>query len=53
MIVLMFLTFNSVRPQTGKKGHSSVEDAQATMQLYRVVEGEWEKTLALKSQSTD
>ncbi|KAM9851771.1 interferon-stimulated 20 kDa exonuclease-like 2 [Aulostomus maculatus] len=34
--------------QTGKKGHSSVEDAKATMELYRVVEDEWEKTLASK-----
>ncbi|XP_028984238.1 interferon-stimulated 20 kDa exonuclease-like 2 [Betta splendens] len=38
--------------QTGKKGHSSVEDARATMELYRVVEEEWERTLATKSQST-
>nr|XP_040021042.1 interferon-stimulated 20 kDa exonuclease-like 2 isoform X1 [Gasterosteus aculeatus aculeatus]XP_040021043.1 interferon-stimulated 20 kDa exonuclease-like 2 isoform X1 [Gasterosteus aculeatus aculeatus]XP_040021044.1 interferon-stimulated 20 kDa exonuclease-like 2 isoform X1 [Gasterosteus aculeatus aculeatus]XP_040021046.1 interferon-stimulated 20 kDa exonuclease-like 2 isoform X1 [Gasterosteus aculeatus aculeatus] len=32
--------------QTGKKGHSSVEDARATMELYKVVEEEWERTLA-------
>lgn len=32
--------------QTGKKGHSSVEDAKATMELYKVVEVEWEKKLA-------
>ncbi|XP_059195794.1 interferon-stimulated 20 kDa exonuclease-like 2 [Centropristis striata] len=32
--------------QTGKKGHSSVEDAKATMELYRVVEQEWERKLA-------
>lgn len=32
--------------QTGRKGHSSVEDAKATMELYRVVEVEWEKKLA-------
>lgn len=38
-------------PQTGKKGHSSVEDARATMELYKVVEVEWEKQLASKSQS--
>lgn len=32
--------------QTGRKGHSSVEDAKATMELYRVVEVEWERKLA-------
>uniref|UniRef100_A0A3Q3VQS6 Exonuclease domain-containing protein n=1 Tax=Mola mola TaxID=94237 RepID=A0A3Q3VQS6_MOLML len=31
--------------QTGKKGHSSVEDAKATMELYKVVEVEWEMQL--------
>ncbi|XP_047453978.1 interferon-stimulated 20 kDa exonuclease-like 2 [Mugil cephalus] len=36
--------------QTGRKGHSSVEDARATMELYKVVEVEWERTLASKSQ---
>lgn len=34
--------------QAGKKGHSSVEDAKATMELYKVVEEEWEKRLATK-----
>lgn len=38
--------------QTGKKGHSSVEDARATMELYKVVEEEWERTLASKSHTT-
>ncbi|XP_053182534.1 interferon-stimulated 20 kDa exonuclease-like 2 [Scomber japonicus] len=38
--------------QTGRKGHSSVEDAKATMELYRVVEAEWERTLASKSQAS-
>ncbi|XP_071766238.1 interferon-stimulated 20 kDa exonuclease-like 2 [Centroberyx gerrardi] len=38
--------------QTGKKGHSSVEDAKATMELYRVVEAEWERSLASKSQAS-
>lgn len=38
-------------PQAGKKGHSSVEDARATMELYKVVEVEWEKHLASKSQN--
>lgn len=32
-------------PQVGKKGHSSVEDARATMELYKVVEEEWEQHL--------
>ncbi|CAN9514449.1 unnamed protein product [Ophioblennius macclurei] len=31
--------------QTGRRGHSSVEDAKATMELYRVVEAEWERKL--------
>ncbi|XP_073342061.1 interferon-stimulated 20 kDa exonuclease-like 2 [Pagrus major] len=35
--------------QTGKKGHSSVEDAKATMELYKVVEVEWERELASRS----
>ncbi|XP_066539445.1 interferon-stimulated 20 kDa exonuclease-like 2 [Hoplias malabaricus] len=34
--------------QVGTKGHSSVEDAKATMELYKLVELEWEKTLASK-----
>ncbi|KAJ7985562.1 hypothetical protein DPEC_G00353370 [Dallia pectoralis] len=37
--------------QTGKNGHSSVEDAKATMELYKVVEVDWERTLASKLQS--
>jgi len=32
--------------QTGKQGHSSLEDARATMKLYRVVATDWEKVLA-------
>lgn len=32
--------------QTGRRGHSSVEDAKATMELYKVVEVEWERKLA-------
>ncbi|XP_065814098.1 interferon-stimulated 20 kDa exonuclease-like 2 isoform X2 [Labrus bergylta] len=35
--------------QVGRMGHSSVEDAQATMELYKVVEAEWERELAFKS----
>ncbi|NXQ27319.1 I20L2 protein, partial [Alaudala cheleensis] len=31
--------------QVGKRGHSSVEDARATMELYKVVEEEWEQHL--------
>ncbi|XP_068109661.1 interferon-stimulated 20 kDa exonuclease-like 2 [Hyperolius riggenbachi] len=33
--------------QTGRGGHSSVEDAKTTMELYRIVEAEHEKELAL------
>ncbi|XP_056356045.1 apoptosis-enhancing nuclease isoform X1 [Oenanthe melanoleuca] len=32
--------------QVGRHGHSSVEDAQTAMELYRLVEVEWEKELA-------
>ncbi|NXH18088.1 AEN nuclease, partial [Bucco capensis] len=32
--------------QVGCKGHSSVEDAQTTMELYRLVEVQWEAELA-------
>ncbi|XP_029957757.1 interferon-stimulated 20 kDa exonuclease-like 2 [Salarias fasciatus] len=35
--------------QVGRRGHSSVEDARATMELYRVVEEEWEWTLASRT----
>ncbi|NXM01639.1 I20L2 protein, partial [Tyrannus savana] len=31
--------------QVGSRGHSSVEDARATMELYKVVEEEWEQHL--------
>lgn len=37
----------SLSPQVGKSGHSSVEDARATMELYKVVEAEWEQHLLL------
>ncbi|KQK76109.1 hypothetical protein AAES_139615 [Amazona aestiva] len=33
--------------QVGKSGHSSVEDARTTMELYKVVEVEWEQHLLL------
>ncbi|XP_054855268.1 interferon-stimulated 20 kDa exonuclease-like 2 [Eublepharis macularius] len=32
--------------QVGQNGHSSVEDARATMELYKVVEVDWESYLA-------
>ncbi|XP_043117920.1 interferon-stimulated 20 kDa exonuclease-like 2 [Puntigrus tetrazona] len=32
--------------QTGKGGHSSVEDAKATMELFKVVESMWEQKLS-------
>ncbi|GAA6217179.1 interferon-stimulated 20 kDa exonuclease-like 2 [Lates japonicus] len=32
--------------QAGRRGHSSVEDARAAMELYKVVEQEWERRLA-------
>ncbi|TSK34795.1 Interferon-stimulated 20 kDa exonuclease-like 2 [Bagarius yarrelli] len=35
--------------QTGKKGHSSVEDAKATMELYKIVAMEWERILASRT----
>uniref|UniRef100_A0A8D0H279 Exonuclease domain-containing protein n=1 Tax=Sphenodon punctatus TaxID=8508 RepID=A0A8D0H279_SPHPU len=34
------------RIQVSKKGHSSVEDAQTAMELYRLVEVQWEQELA-------
>ncbi|KAL2084377.1 hypothetical protein ACEWY4_019895 [Coilia grayii] len=37
--------------QVGKNGHSSVEDAKATMELYKMVATEWERTLASQSLS--
>uniref|UniRef100_A0A3Q2Y189 Interferon stimulated exonuclease gene 20-like 2 n=1 Tax=Hippocampus comes TaxID=109280 RepID=A0A3Q2Y189_HIPCM len=40
----------SLRLQTGYGGHSSVEDARATMELYKLVEDEWEKKLSLGKQ---
>lgn len=40
------MLFSSSLVQAGKSGHSSVEDAQATMELYKLVEVEWEQHLA-------
>lgn len=31
------------RPQVGRHGHSSVEDAVTAMELYRLVEAQWEQ----------
>lgn len=31
--------------QVGRRGHCSVEDARATLDLYKLVEGEWEQQL--------
>ncbi|XP_075763637.1 interferon-stimulated 20 kDa exonuclease-like 2 [Pelodiscus sinensis] len=39
--------------QIGKNGHSSVEDAKATMELYRVIEAEWERQLALNPEQEE
>uniref|UniRef100_A0A8C9F3N6 Interferon stimulated exonuclease gene 20 like 2 n=1 Tax=Pavo cristatus TaxID=9049 RepID=A0A8C9F3N6_PAVCR len=36
--------------QVGKSGHSSVEDARTTMELYKIVEAEWEQHLMLNSE---
>lgn len=47
----MFSTKNLLFFQVGRGGHSSVEDAKATMELYRLVEEEWERTLASQAVS--
>lgn len=31
--------------QMGRRGHCSVEDARAALDLYKLVEGEWEEQL--------
>lgn len=31
--------------QVGRRGHCSVEDARAALDLYKLVEGEWEQQL--------
>uniref|UniRef100_A0A667ZUX6 Interferon stimulated exonuclease gene n=1 Tax=Myripristis murdjan TaxID=586833 RepID=A0A667ZUX6_9TELE len=33
------------RIQAGRRGHCSVQDAQAALDLYKLVEGEWEREL--------
>uniref|UniRef100_A0A665TCY6 Interferon stimulated exonuclease gene n=1 Tax=Echeneis naucrates TaxID=173247 RepID=A0A665TCY6_ECHNA len=37
-----------IQVRTGKRGHCSVEDAQAALDLYKLVEGEWEQELQNK-----
>ncbi|XP_041651876.1 apoptosis-enhancing nuclease isoform X2 [Cheilinus undulatus] len=39
--------------QVGKRGHCSVEDARASLDLYKLVEGEWEKELQDKLWDND
>ncbi|KAK2842628.1 hypothetical protein Q5P01_012828 [Channa striata] len=39
--------------QVGKRGHCSVEDAQAALDLYKLVEGEWEQELQNKLRGDD
>ncbi|XP_018618918.2 apoptosis-enhancing nuclease [Scleropages formosus] len=37
--------------QVGQKGHSSVEDAVAALDLYKQVEGPWEEEMMMRTQS--
>lgn len=39
--------------QMGRRGHCSVEDAQAALDLYKLVEGEWERELAYELRDAD
>nr|XP_020476836.1 apoptosis-enhancing nuclease-like [Monopterus albus]XP_020476843.1 apoptosis-enhancing nuclease-like [Monopterus albus]XP_020476850.1 apoptosis-enhancing nuclease-like [Monopterus albus] len=39
--------------QVGRRGHCSVEDAQAALDLYKLVEGEWEQELQNKLRDDD
>ncbi|CAI5665563.1 unnamed protein product [Oreochromis niloticus] len=39
--------------QVGKRGHCSVEDAQAALDLYKLVEGEWEQEMQDKLRDDD
>uniref|UniRef100_A0A3Q0S0S6 Interferon stimulated exonuclease gene n=1 Tax=Amphilophus citrinellus TaxID=61819 RepID=A0A3Q0S0S6_AMPCI len=39
--------------QVGKRGHCSVEDAQAALDLYKLVEGEWEQEVQNKLRDDD
>ncbi|XP_053318371.1 apoptosis-enhancing nuclease-like [Spea bombifrons] len=40
------------RIQIGKKGHSSAEDAQTCMELYKLVEDQWEQDLRFHSEQS-
>uniref|UniRef100_A0A3Q4BTW0 Exonuclease domain-containing protein n=1 Tax=Mola mola TaxID=94237 RepID=A0A3Q4BTW0_MOLML len=39
--------------QVGRRGHCSVEDAHAALDLYKLVEGEWERELQDELQDDD
>ncbi|XP_071767194.1 apoptosis-enhancing nuclease [Centroberyx gerrardi] len=41
------------RIQVGRRGHCSVEDAQAALDLYKLVEGEWERELQERMRDDD
>ncbi|XP_044048628.1 apoptosis-enhancing nuclease [Siniperca chuatsi] len=41
------------RIQVGRRGHCSLEDAQAALDLYKLVEGEWEQELQNKLRGDD
>lgn len=41
------------RIQVGRRGHCSVEDALAALDLYKLVEGEWEQELQTKLRDDD
>uniref|UniRef100_A0A3P8SXJ4 Interferon stimulated exonuclease gene n=1 Tax=Amphiprion percula TaxID=161767 RepID=A0A3P8SXJ4_AMPPE len=41
------------RIQDGRRGHCSVEDARAALDLYKLVEGEWEQELQNKLRDDD
>lgn len=47
MLTVRFLS------QVGRRGHCSVEDAQAALDLYKLVEGEWEQELHNKLRDDD
>ncbi|KAJ7998372.1 hypothetical protein DPEC_G00222020 [Dallia pectoralis] len=42
--ILAYMLLNR-QIQVGRKGHSSVEDAMASLDLYKLVEGEWEQEM--------
>uniref|UniRef100_A0AAY4AZH2 Exonuclease domain-containing protein n=1 Tax=Denticeps clupeoides TaxID=299321 RepID=A0AAY4AZH2_9TELE len=51
LVSLKSLSLNLLnrRIQDGKGGHCSVEDAQATLDLYKLVEEQWEQIMASRS----